>query len=70
MMSRIAALALVAAAATTVGAVDWPQWRGPNGNGVSAEKNLPVAWGNDKNIAWRAKLDDPPASGYITVPST
>ena len=23
---------------------DWPTWRGPEGNGVSREKNLPDSW--------------------------
>ena len=34
---------------------NWPQWRGPNNDGVSTEKNLPTKWGADKNVAW--KLD-------------
>ena len=37
-------------------AEDWPQWRGPNGNGVSPETDLPLTWGEDENIAWRAHL--------------
>src|SRR2546423_10075483 len=32
-------------------AQNWPQWRGPEGNGVSHAVNLPVTWGPDKNIA-------------------
>jgi hypothetical protein len=35
---------------------NWPQWRGPDGNGVSRSKNLPVSWGVDKNIAWKTEL--------------
>ena len=37
-------------------AEDWPQLRGPNGNGVSPETGLPLTWGEDENIAWRAQL--------------
>ena len=37
-------------------AQDWAQWRGPQGNGVSQEKNLPLTWDKDKGIAWRARL--------------
>lgn len=44
---------------------DWPQWRGPKGNGVSEEKGLPVSWANDKNIAWRARLDGQGVSSPI-----
>ncbi len=42
-------------------AENWPQWRGPELNGVSKETNLPVKWGPDDNIAW--KLPMPAFSG-------
>lgn len=35
---------------------DWAGFRGPTGNGISPEKNLPANWGPDKNIAWKFKL--------------
>ena len=34
---------------------DWPQWRGPAGNGVSGEKGLPVQWSAEQ-VAWKARL--------------
>lgn len=37
-------------------ALDWPQWRGPNGNGVSPETQLPLTWSEGRNIAWRTAL--------------
>ena len=37
-------------------AADWPQWRGPDGNGVSRETGLPTTWDKGNNIAWRASL--------------
>jgi outer membrane protein assembly factor BamB len=46
-------------ASTPVGplrAENWPQWRGPNNDGVSKETNLPSHWGADKNIVWKLKL--------------
>jgi outer membrane protein assembly factor BamB len=36
-------------------AENWPQWRGPHGNGVSAEKNLPTTWGPEQ-VAWKSPL--------------
>jgi outer membrane protein assembly factor BamB len=39
-----------------VAAENWPQWRGANGQGVSAETQLPTEWGPDKNIAWKVEL--------------
>ena len=35
---------------------NWPGWRGPLSNGVSEEKNLPVAWTPDDHILWKTEL--------------
>ncbi len=35
----------------------WPQWRGPDGLGVSSERNLPEAWSsNSENIRWKISI--------------
>ena len=54
-MKPLISLACLAFAATAFPA-DWPQWRGPNGNGISSAKDLPVEWTADKNIAWKTAL--------------
>jgi outer membrane protein assembly factor BamB len=41
---------------TAVLSANWPAWRGPAGDGVSAEKNLPVRWSPTENIAWKIAL--------------
>lgn len=38
---------------------NWPAWRGPAGVGVSGEKDLPVEWGPDTNVRWKAPLPSP-----------
>jgi outer membrane protein assembly factor BamB len=35
---------------------NWPQWRGPSLNGVSNEKNLPVKWTVEENVAWKVPM--------------
>jgi outer membrane protein assembly factor BamB len=35
---------------------DWPQWRGPGGSGVSADRRAPAQWGPDSNIAWKTEI--------------
>lgn len=35
---------------------NWPQWRGPEGQGVSADKGLPVEWSNTKNVKWKTPI--------------
>ncbi len=49
---------LVAGAAAGAWAEDWPHWRGPARNGVSAEKGLPLRWTAALNIAWKRPLPD------------
>ncbi|MDX1981428.1 MAG: PQQ-binding-like beta-propeller repeat protein [Bryobacteraceae bacterium] len=44
---------------------DWPQWRGPAGNGVSEETNLPLKWTNEENVTW--KLPMPSRSGSTPI---
>ena len=47
---------LLIAGSVSMHAENWPQWRGPQLNGVSRETNLPYAWGRDKNITWKLAL--------------
>ncbi len=35
---------------------NWPQWRGPDGLGISSEKNLPSQWSATKNIKWKTPI--------------
>ncbi len=35
---------------------NWPQWRGPDGQGISTEKNLPTEWSASKNIKWKTPI--------------
>lgn len=42
-------------------AQNWPCWRGPNGDGTSAETNLPVQWDSITNVAWKVSV---PGIGY------
>jgi outer membrane protein assembly factor BamB len=34
----------------------WPQWRGPNGLGVSAESGFVTEWTADSNVRWKAEI--------------
>lgn len=39
------------------GSSNWPQWRGPDGQGVSAEKGLPDEWSETKNVRWKTPIE-------------
>jgi outer membrane protein assembly factor BamB len=53
----IAAVSLGIAATASSSAGNWPQWRGPDGTGISNEKNLPAEWNTSKNIKWKTPID-------------
>lgn len=36
---------------------NWPQWRGPAGQGISTEKNLPSSWSTSNNIKWKTAIE-------------
>lgn len=42
-------------------AEDWPQFRGPGGQGHSSEKSLPTNWSETKNVRWKVPI---PGSGW------
>lgn len=44
---------------------DWPQFRGPGGQGISKDKGVPLTWGPNQNIAWKIDLPGPGASSPI-----
>jgi outer membrane protein assembly factor BamB len=48
-------------AAVHLSAENWPQWRGPGGQGISAEQGLPTAWQPAENIAWKTAI---PGTGH------
>lgn len=65
-MIQVFAAGMVAVAAVaTLSAENWPQWRGPALNGVSAETGLPTKWSETENIAW--KLAMPGRSGSTPI---
>ena len=43
-------------AASATGAENWPQFRGPKGDGNTAETGLPVTWSESEHIAWKTAI--------------
>lgn len=52
-----ATLILSTSIAAKTGSTNWPQWRGPDGQGVSAEKGLPDEWSDKKNVRWKTPIE-------------
>src|SRR2546430_7227576 len=42
-------------------AEDWPQFRGPSGQGISSAKDVPIKWSTNENVAWKKDI---PGQGW------
>ena len=42
-------------------ASDWPQFRGPTGQGISDEQGLPLTWSETENVRWKVAI---PGKGW------
>ena len=47
---------LLVAFCAIASAEDWPQFRGPGGQGHSSEKGLPVEWSESKHVIWKTPI--------------
>jgi len=41
---------------TAAAAEDWPQFRGPGGDGVSSAAGLPLRWSDTQNVRWKTAI--------------
>jgi outer membrane protein assembly factor BamB len=55
-VKQLLVLLLIAGATALVQAEDWPQFRGPTGQGHATERGLPLEWGESKNIVWKTAV--------------
>jgi outer membrane protein assembly factor BamB len=64
-MTTVAAavLALMWALPAPAAAQDWPDFRGPGGQGHSPARGVPVEWSESRNVTWKSAL---PGSGWST----
>jgi outer membrane protein assembly factor BamB len=49
-------IALVCVTMAASGADNWPQFRGPKGDGHSDAKNLPTTWSDTQNVRWKTPV--------------
>ena len=54
--SMAVSMLVVIASVSLVPAAEWPQWRGPAGQGHSTAKDLPLTWSETENIVWRTEI--------------
>jgi outer membrane protein assembly factor BamB len=58
MRTRLILPALLLTAACSRAGDNWPQFRGPTGDGISTAHNLPVRWSETENIRWKTAIHD------------
>ena len=54
----LAVLVLAASALPALGEANWPQFRGPTGDGRSDATGLPLKWSETENVRWKTPIHD------------
>ena len=54
-------VSLFLASAGRLEAENWPGFRGPTRQGISAEKKMPLHWSSDSNVVWKTEI---PGQGW------
>ena len=63
-VSMMYLLSFIVATRPLAGA-DWPQFRGPSGDGISVAAEVPLTWSETQGVAWRTPLPGPGSSSPI-----
>lgn len=58
---RFIVAVVVLSCSFAMAADDWPQFRGPEGNGHSDATGLPLSWSESENVAWKTPI---PGNGH------
>jgi outer membrane protein assembly factor BamB len=59
LLRRVFPAVLLSLATSLANAENWPQWRGPRGDGTSTETGIATTWSRTENVAWRLPLPGP-----------
>jgi outer membrane protein assembly factor BamB len=60
-MNLIRFIAITTLATAFANAADWPQFRGPTGQGIADTRGLPTTWSTTNNVAWKQPI---PGGGW------
>src|SRR6056297_1368569 len=61
LFSALIVIASLSTGATSLCGEDWTRFRGPNGQGKTPERGLPLEWSEDSNVAWKTTI---PGQGW------
>jgi outer membrane protein assembly factor BamB len=60
-LSVFRSLLLLAVFTSSASAEDWPQFRGPTGDGHASDRDLPIRWDEQTHVAWKTPI---PGKGH------
>ncbi len=63
----IRSLIFAMALAGPVSGIDWPQFRGPDGQGHAQSVEVPIEWSSDKKVSWKVEVPGKAWSSPIVV---
>jgi outer membrane protein assembly factor BamB len=66
-VSDLLILLFVTMITSSLTAAEWPQFRGPGGQGATSEENLPLTWSDTENLVWKTQLPGFGASSPIAL---
>src|SRR4051812_29980887 len=55
-LTIVNAMLACALTASSARAENWPEFRGPTGQGLYAGKGLPIEWSTSKNVVWKQPI--------------
>lgn len=67
--ATLALVSLLLAAAQEHLQAQWPQFRGPDGGGIAASRNLPLTWSESDNVRWKTPIHGRAWSSPIVMDS-
>ena len=64
---QLTVLALIVANAASGAELNWPQFRGPRGDGTSMSTQVPVSWGETNNLVWKVSIPGRGRSSPVVI---
>lgn len=55
---RLSLFGVLAASLVALAAGNWPEFRGPHGDGHADATNLPITWSETENVQWKTPIHD------------
>ena len=56
-VATAAVVSILWCAGVVARAADWPQFRGPTGQGHAPDAAVPLAWSETENVTWKAPVE-------------